>query len=188
MLLALVAFLLFRRRRRRRHPIPPDFTVDSFDSAAPLNHMSLAPTTVSATSGYRTGKPALSDSDDTRPYTITSVPSTTSDPHARTDEKVRLLHVTDPKGHGQGSGSTSPGLSTPGMGTVDLDAPPSGSTARGEDVVQMQALSEAMQRAGFSPAALLESLNRVHERADDEVAALETTTNEARTRPPQYRE
>jgi len=73
------------------------------------------------------------------------------------------------------------------MGTVDLDAPPSGSTARGEDVVQMQALSEAMQRAGFSPAALLESLNRVHERADDEGAALETTT-EARTRPPQYRE
>jgi len=178
MLLALIAFFLYRRRRRRQQT-HPNTSIDSYGTATQINGMSHAPI---AASELRTGKAALMSgpglSVDTNQYTIASLP--TSDPLARADEKIRRLHVYDVKssqeqGSTAGSSSTSPGISTT-----------SGTAARTDDVVQMQALSEAMQRAGFSPAALLESLNRVHARADDEV--LGGTPTEARTRPPQYRE
>ncbi|KAH7091804.1 hypothetical protein BKA62DRAFT_85029 [Auriculariales sp. MPI-PUGE-AT-0066] len=56
---------------------------------------------------------------------------------------------------------------------------------------QMQALNEAMQRAGFSAQALLESLNRVHAHADAETETSVHYTGTgrrrtARTMPPQY--
>lgn len=161
MLLALVGFLLFRRHRRRRRPIPPGFIIDS-DESAPLDDGFLV---------------------------VTPLPG--NDPYARTDEKSRLLHASDFKSRQEqvsmsGSGATSPGISTPRADRGNVDTRPSGSRGGpAGNAEQVQALNDAMQRVGFSPAVLLDLLNRVHARMDPVPTG---TPAEVRTKPPKRRE
>ncbi|KAH7091805.1 hypothetical protein BKA62DRAFT_834836 [Auriculariales sp. MPI-PUGE-AT-0066] len=198
LLLAFLAVLWWwlRRSRRLRQPVQP--------YAPPEPPSSTQPTAlIPEKRAHRIiGEKAATASDAPWPVARPST-SDISDPQSRAQEKMRRLNTKRASLY-ESSQSMSPSISATSQVTPTSNVPllggassSSGSSSRAtpapgaNDPVQMQALSEAMQRAGFSAQALLESLNRVHAHADPEIESSVQYTGTgqgrtARTMPPQY--
>ncbi|KAH7091802.1 hypothetical protein BKA62DRAFT_723997 [Auriculariales sp. MPI-PUGE-AT-0066] len=181
-IVAAAALLWWRRRRanrRRQASVAHDTFTPSFSDDNATNRATIGETTVPYDMQSYTAGSSIS------PYTQSST--------ERADEKMRLLNPKAGLGHSdtassQGaSGTPSPRTDLSSLPAANSSVSPT-RTSGAQDSGQMQALSEAMQRAGFSPEALLDSLNRVNARADEDLGTMSPVTGQTQTMPPRYHE